>query len=153
MTHTGFELPQPDELVRLREIVQSAHPALAGVPQGEFDRAFWVAGSFYRRPKPDSRHYFSFWTDVANERLRQRDGRSISGDALLAAIIGHNDVPWHRQDPDIGQVLEVGIDPYSGSPCTNAWRGLLRGEPLRPPLPSPSLIPRGPIKVVHAGER
>jgi hypothetical protein len=145
---TGFEQPSPAELKRIAEIVFKEHPALKA-PDAEFARAFRVVGGYYRRPKPDSGRWFSFWIDMSNERLRQQGEASVSGSALLAAIIGMNDIVWHAMDREIGQSLEVGINPYGGLPCTNAWRLLLQGQPLRPPLPSPSAIPRGPIKVIR----
>lgn len=59
----------------------------------------------------------------------------MSGPALLAAIIAHNDIPYRLANLAVGQLLEVGLDRYSGSQCMNAWRDVLAGRPLIAPLP------------------
>jgi len=55
---------------------------------------------------------------------------------------------WRRSSPmptshgestirAFGQMLEVGVDPYVGAPCTNMWRKLITGEVgLQRPVPS-----------------
>jgi hypothetical protein len=36
-------------------------------------------------------------------------------------------------------MLEVALDPYSGAPCTNAWRFILRGGLLLQPIAPPKM--------------
>lgn len=81
--------------------------------------------------------FFSHVDDV-NAALRRRWGMSSSVDAraVLAAIIAHNDVPYRLSDNRLGQPLEVGLNPFSGDArCSNAWRDVLAGRPLKAPLP------------------
>ena len=35
------------------------------------------------------------------------------------------DIPWRKTDPLVGAVLEIGLDPCRGKPCSNAQRDLL----------------------------
>ena len=61
--------------------------------------------------------------------------RPVDGRAVMAAIIAHNDIPYRLGDRRVGQPLEVGLDPHSGIRCSNAWKDILAGRPLKAPLP------------------
>ena len=105
----------------------------------EFARGFIACGYMFRTEEPSKSLAFSYFLDCANAFLSERWGiESVSGSAFLAGIIAHNDVARREANPALGQVLEVGLDPHSGRPCssTNAWRSLVDGSrPLKPALP------------------
>ncbi len=104
--------------------------------EAEFGRAFVAVGYAFRLSEPSTARYFHSFVEDANALQREYwRAHAVSGSALLAAIIGHGDVPWRPVNQAVGQLLEVGLDPYSGIRCSNAWRGILEGRPLRSPLP------------------
>lgn len=150
---TGFEQPSDKEILALMKIVYGAHPDLRGNAETflrkgrdllgtvddfevEFGRAFVAVGYAFRTVEPVTTRYFHSLVEDANALLRRYWGaKPVSGTALLAAIIAHGDVCWRPANRAVGQLLEVGLDPYSGVRCANAWRGILEGRPLHAPLP------------------
>jgi hypothetical protein len=165
---TNFAAPAPAELAKLLKIVSAAHPQLcAKVELPEFGRAFLAIGFIWRLAAPSTKHYFSHFVDVANERLAQRGVEGVEGAAVLASIIGHADVPWQAADARIGALLQVGLDEHRGRPCSNRWRAVLDGTanlsaPVAPTerlrqaeAPSPSFyrrLPDGSLKPIGADQ-
>lgn len=138
---TGFYPPTADEAGRLLRIVAAAHPWLRlveSVELREFRLAMRASGLMYRVAEPVSKYPFSHYVDSANDMLQSRWGApSISGNAMMGAILAHNDIPWRRHNPSVGQLLEVGLDVHSGRQCENRWRDLLTGErTLLEPVPA-----------------
>jgi hypothetical protein len=130
---TNFRRPSSNELHALATIVRSACPDLA-FDEAEFDRAFLAVGFTFRTAQPSAKRYYSAFVEDANEMLRDRwDLPAVSSSAFLAGCIGHGDIAWQRADPEAGVLLSVGLDPFHGTACSNAWRELLRGRPIRPP--------------------
>jgi len=122
------------ELAALLKIVEASRPE-SKTGLAEFKRAFVAVGFQFRQASPNASKYFHTHIAALNEFLAGSLGwEPVSGYAAFAAIVAHNDVSWRAADARIGQMLEVALDPHSGRPCANAWRGLLAGEPLRPPL-------------------
>jgi hypothetical protein len=139
---TGFERPSADELRELLRRVRAEHE-LPAISESEFARAFWATGFQFRLAEPDASLHFYTHVGHCNDFLAQYRYGEIDGAAALAAVIAHSDFPYRLADRGKGQLLEIGMNPYSGAKCTNAWRGVLRGEPLREPLP-PKGIARRP---------
>jgi hypothetical protein len=131
LPNTGYAPPSKDEARRLWHIVDAAYPDLgliASVDEQEFRRAFSAVGLMYRRDTPDERHALTYFLDSANELISQHlKGSSVSGCALLGAVHAHCDIPWRKPDRSLGQLLEIGLDPYVGRRSENHWRGLLDG--------------------------
>jgi hypothetical protein len=139
---TGFEQPSDKQLLALLKIVLGAREGLrdhaAQTPdfEMEFARAFVAVGYAFRLREPSTARYFHAFVEDANTLLRTYwTAKAVSGTALITAIIAHGDVPWRPANRAVGQLLEVGLDPYSGIRCSNAWREILKGRPLRDPLP------------------
>jgi hypothetical protein len=90
-------------------------------------------------PVPEATRHRAVSTGAVSQAhdVLQRLGLcAVEGPAVLAAILAHGDIPWRAHNQRAGQPLEVGIDPYSGTRCSNRWRAVLAGEPLLPALPS-----------------
>ena len=137
MMRVGFVMPDAAQLARLFEIVTAEHRQLRdGIADvDEFKRAFWVAGTFYRRPQPDSSHYYSFWLEAAARRLEDAGSRPVSGPAFLAGCLAWGDIPWQKPDPGVGDLLELGLNEHSGRRANDTWLDLLAGErPLLKPV-------------------
>lgn len=151
-----FAMPTVGQVRNLREIVIAAHPWLRDGPgeDGEAMRAFWAAGTFYRRVQPSSLHYFSFYLDAANRRLEDVNLAPISGNALLIACIAWGDIPWQRPDRFVGALLELGLDEWSGRRANDVWKDVLTGERgLLPPVLRDRGIKRQEgVHVVHGAE-
>jgi len=138
---TGLVMPSSDDLRHLRSIVLSQHPWLVdggdrrseAALEAEFRSAFWAAGLFYRTDAPNRTQYFAHWLDIANSRLASAGSVAVEGNALLCACLAHGDIVWRRPSP-AGELLEFGVDEHRGKPCANAWRDVLAGAPLRPPV-------------------
>jgi hypothetical protein len=127
---TGFEMPDADQLRRLRAYVLVEHGWLraGAADEAEFARSFWAAGSFFRVSAPVSTVYYAHWVEAACARLELAGLPPIGGPSFLCACLAHADIQWQRPDPGIGALLELGLNEYSGMKCQNAWRGLLAGE-------------------------
>jgi hypothetical protein len=146
LNDTGFgEMPTDKELASLLKIVLAAHAdiARAAAPHvdfaEQFRNAFLAVGYLFRLDQPNSKRFFSAFVEDAGEWLVRLGRAPVSGPAFLAAVIAHGDVPFRKADEQIGQLLEVGLDPYSGRRCKRGWRDILRGErSLLPPTPPPS---------------
>jgi hypothetical protein len=137
---TGFERPSSEQLRELLRHVLDEHE-LPPISEGEFARAFWATGFQFRLAEPDASLHFYTHVGHCNDFLSQYRYGEIDGAAVLAAVIAHSDFPYRLADRGKGQLLEIGMNPYSGIKCSNAWRSVLRGEPLRAPLE-----PRGVTK-------
>lgn len=138
---TRYEAPDDKQLAALLKIVEAANAGWTSkVELDEFRLAMAAVGAMWRLDAPSTQYSFSHFLDEANIMLR-RHGQ-INGPAFLRAIVAHNDVPYRLQDRRVGEVLALGLDLYSGRPCSNAWRGVLKGDPLRPPLPPREFLRR-----------
>jgi hypothetical protein len=155
---TGFEQPKRDEAEKLLKVVLASagkRPELrnAEIEPDEFLRAFVACGYLCRLPAPSRTRSFGGLLDVVNANLTiMWNAPSVTGAAFFAAILAHADIPWRAQDEAIGQMLEIGADPFTGSRCLNTWRDLLGGKAnlLAPVPPDPavrSARERGPTRV------
>jgi len=153
MPRTGLEMPDADQLQRLRSYVLAEHGWLrAGAPEAEFERAFWVVGTFHRRPTCDSSVYYAHWVSTANARLERAGLAPIGGQSFLCACISQG-VVWQKPDSGVGALLELGLNEFSGQPCDNSfWRGLLAGERglLKPVLRDRGIARQDGIRVVRS---
>ena len=131
---TGLQMPDEAELAKLMAIVLAAHSWLAGFDLPEFRRAFWAQGKFFRTAAPDKSRYYRAWIDDANVLLERFDKRGVEGASFLSACLAAGDVIWQRSDPSKGAMLEIGLNQYAGARCSNAWRDILRGQPLLEPV-------------------
>ena len=140
---TGFQRPTADELQELARRVDDEHDWLVPCSEDAFARAFTAVGFMFRLPEPSRKLAFSAHVNSANSVLERLGLSGVAGNALLAAMIAHSDVPWRAQAMHLGQPLECGLHPFAGRPCSNAYRRVLAGEPLTPPLP-PRPLPGAP---------
>jgi hypothetical protein len=104
----------------------------------QFERAFTAVGFMWRSDAPSTKYYFHHFIDAADSMLRGRwDAQSVSANAVLAAVIGHADIPWIRAEPKAGVLLSVALDLNHGKPCANTWRDVIEGRAnlLPPTLP------------------
>jgi hypothetical protein len=143
LPQTGFAQPTVSELHRLKSLVRAAYPELEKSAAGEadFDEqfccAFYRIGYMFRLNRPSPKKYFWLIVEEASSWLLEKGMSAVSVPAFLAACHAHGDVPWQAADPSVGALLEVGLDPYDGRVCNNAWRDLLLGaRRLRAPTPS-----------------
>jgi hypothetical protein len=156
---TGFQQPSRDEAERLLRVVMKAgRPELrnAEIEADTFHRAFVATGYLYRLAQPSKTRSFGGLLDEANHLLQITfDASPVTGAAFFAAILAHGDVCWREQNDSIGQVLEDGLDPYTGGPTANRWRDILTGTAnlLAPVPPDPAylkMMERGPTKIFKA---
>ena len=138
----GFEAPTERQFKQLMSIVCAAHPPTRKFADEteDADRELWHAfaaiGYLWRLDAPDTSRYFQSHVDDVNSVLKSRwMARQVDGRAVMAAIIAHNDIPYRPADRKVGQPLEVALDPHAGFKCSNAWRAVLQGAPIRSPLP------------------
>lgn len=150
---TGLEMPTGEQLRALRRIVLSTHGDWLGGGEGSelnqeqaFRRAFWAVGRFFRRRQVRHDRFFHDWVAAANSRLEENGASTVDGRDIMLGILAHCDVPWQRPNTAQGVLPEIGVDEFSGLPCSNAWRQLLTGEAnLLPPTP-----PRGAAPLLEA---
>jgi hypothetical protein len=144
---TGFVLPTDAQVEALLKIVLAANPPIKSFAAqtsdfgNQFQRAFCGVGFAFRTGAPDKAHFFHWHLDRLNDLLRSKfDVLPVSGYALLAGVIAHNDVCYRLANPAAGQLLEIGVAWTFGRPLTtpNGWRGLLDGGNLVAPV-----APRG----------
>jgi hypothetical protein len=132
----GSQRPTDAEMRALANLAYSEYSFLVPCTDEAFEIAFIAIGHMNRLPEPNRKLYFYTHTANVNDIARNLGfSRNLLGNAVLNAIICHNDIPWIAYAS--AQPLEVGLaDKYrSGRPCSNAWRGLLAGHPFVPPLP------------------
>jgi hypothetical protein len=139
---TSFEPPSERQFKLLLDLVFATHQEhrkfaeKADDFQDEAWRAFAAIGYMYRTREPDTTRYFSAHVEDVNEVIARRwRARAVSGPAVFVAVVAHGDVAWRAHDRRVGQPLEIGLDQFSGVECSNVWRKLLEGQPLRAPLP------------------
>jgi hypothetical protein len=171
---TGAVLPDGAQLKTLRKIVLAVHPWLSEGAQtdksaeAEFANAFWAQSRFFRTELPDERRAFSGFLDDANATLSENGYRGVSGGAFLAACLAAGDVVWRKHEPEIGQLLTLGLCSFSGLKRNNRWLDVLSGANLlSPALPRAALVrqatatqqvsvfkqaPDGTLRIVPNGE-
>ncbi len=152
LPRTNFQPPSLEEARRLFEIVTAAHPDLigsGGALESEFPAAMLAIGMFYRIPQPWAGQYWSYWCERASDILTSVGERPVGGSTLLAAVIAHGDVCYRLPDRARGQLLEVGLNAYSGAKCSNAWRKILSGEASLL-APTPSERAEQPLTIVRS---
>ncbi len=149
---TSFEMPDAEQLPRLRSYVLAEHGWLRDTPGSEFHRAFWVSGTFFRVPQPVSSVYAVHWFDAANLRLERAGLAPIDGASFVCACLAHGDVSWRQRDMAIGQLLELGLGEFSGRSCNNVWRDILAGERglIKPMPPDRGIERQDGIRVVRS---
>ena len=123
LPNTHFERPTAEELRKLRKIVTAAHPWLNDCDEQSFSRAFTAIGFMFRTPQPVKSRYFHDILADANQLLDELlDLRLVDGIAFLAAALGHGDVKWQESNGRVGALLEIGLCPTHGIPCSNSER-------------------------------
>ena len=133
----GFKCPTDGELRALAELAYSEYDFLQQCSDDAFKRTFIAIGHMRRLDAPTRK--IAFCTHVENVGdVAARLGfiGPVPGNAVLNALICHNDVAWIAHASHLGQMLECSLDPWSGRPCSNAYLGLLAGQPFVPPLPA-----------------
>ena len=156
---TDLILPTRDELRSLWRIVIGAYPELQseGAAEAEFRAAFIGVGFMFRTAEPVTSRYFASIVVDINEMLTERWSlQPVDGRTVLAAALAHADICWRRADPAAGVLLEIGLNPYNGRPCVNAWRDLLAGKAnLVQPTPPPARVTRAqsapPARILSRG--
>ena len=156
LPETNFQRASHEEMSRLRAIVLSVYPGLE-CDEALFARGFVGVGFQFRTAQPVKTRYFHSVVDATNDLIDALfDLPPTTGNAVLAAIVGHGDIPWQKQDGSKGALLEVGLCPTHGLklPTPNAWRGLLDGtRNLLAPTP-PRLghvIEPSPVRIWRQG--
>jgi len=167
----GCELPSPDQLRELANVVFREFPQLApthrhGARDWEaedierrwhkgFEASFTALASMRRLDAPDHRRYAHPFVDHAESWLRSYGlGTDCVGETFFPACLAFGDVPW--VDPRIdGQVLALGLNAYTGRPASaEAWQRVLRTGELLPPTPKVSrYAPPSPARVINLGGR
>jgi hypothetical protein len=72
LPHAGCDMPNDDQFRRLLEVVRAEYRQFKGAfSEDEFRRAFWAAGTFFRRPSLNTSCYWNHWVDVANACARR----------------------------------------------------------------------------------
>ena len=146
-------LPSADELRRLREIVSACWPQLRRVDAMEFAAAFAYVAHAGRRDRLDSEHSLSWWGDETTAWLRRHqlapNVLSVSGSALLSAVIAHGDVAFTSPAdfPHVSLGIQFG---GGGHPSSGCWKSVLETGRLREPTPldRPVAI-KNPARVVQ----
>ena len=142
---TGFERPSADQLRELLRIVRAEYEWIPTIEDAEFSRAFFAVGLQYKLSEPDKVHHFSWHVDNCCNFLSQIGRADVDGNAVFASVVAHSDFDFRLANPAKGQLLTLAMDPYTGAKCTNSWKAVLAGRPLREPLP-PKPIPRRPVE-------
>ena len=152
LPNTHYEAADAAELDALLKIAIAAqHPAVAehaaetpGFAM-HFRRAFIAVGFQFRLAAPDARKYFHSHVSAVDEFLASHfpDAEPVDSAAVFCAIVSHGDICWRAHNPKVGDLLEIGLNPSSGSPCTtpNRWRAVLDGAPLMAPVAPRALGP------------
>jgi hypothetical protein len=132
---TGYVRPSREELHELRRKVLANHNELGPIDELEFLRAFWVQGRFFRIPLSEQKRSFSAIFDDAN--LKLSGFGEVGSKAFLAACIAASDVEVRLPDRGIGQLLEIGLNPFHGRQCDNRmWQAVAAGAATLPgPMP------------------
>jgi hypothetical protein len=132
---TRFEMPDGKQCAALLAIVEAAHPEWKiRVDVYDFRLAMIALGSMWRLDAPSTQHGLDHFLDHANRMLQERHIGTVNAPALVAAVIAEQ-VPRRVQDMRVGQMAEFALSVYSGLPHRNSWKGVLKGDALRPPLP------------------
>jgi hypothetical protein len=133
---TRFEMPDAKQCAALLAIVEAAHPEWRiKIDIYEFKLALIALAGMWRLDAPSTQHGFEHFLDHANLALQERHIGTVNAPTFLAAVIAEQ-IPRRTRDASVGQMAEFALSVYSGLPHRNAWRGLLRGDALRPPLPA-----------------
>jgi hypothetical protein len=104
-------------------------------PLGRFTSAFRWLATKGRSKEPNVKLSFSIWVDDARDWLRAHSIHPdlLRGPDLLLAVIASNDIPFTPGDSSIGQLWEIGIERYGGTPpIPGAWRQVLAGNLRKP---------------------
>jgi hypothetical protein len=134
-----------EQLHELRRKALAAHPELSsGAPtdeaaaETEFLSAFWVQGAFFRIPLSEQKRSFSAIFDDASIKLSGFG--EVSSQTFLAAALAASDVEIRLPDRGIGQLLEIGLNPFSGRQCDNRmWQAVAAGTATLPGPMAPRL--------------
>jgi hypothetical protein len=142
MPSTNFQVPTDAQLRLLLKTVLGAHEGFRPYVEGtegaeaEFGRAFTALGFTFRTAEPVTTRFFVAHLDDCNDLLhRHWSAAPVSAAAFMLGVYAHGDAPVRLADPKVGQLTELGLDPDHEIPCSNAWRQILEGRPLKAPLP------------------
>jgi hypothetical protein len=131
--NTGYQAPTREQLSALRGKVLANHNELGPIDEIEFLRAFWAQGQFFRVPLAGQKKSFSAIFDDAN--LKLSGFGEVGSQTFLAACIAACDCEVRLPDRGVGQLLEVGLNGFSGRQCDNRmWQAVASGTAN---LPSP----------------
>ena len=145
-TDAGYQAPTREQLAALRQKVLANHPELGPIDELEFLRAFWAQGQFFRIPLSEQKRSFVAIFDAA--KLKLSGFGEVSSQTFLAACIAASDIEVRLPDRGVGQLLEIGLSPFSGRQCDNRmWQAVASGTAN---LPSP-MPPRA--EYVHRAAR
>ena len=140
------EIPTESQFKKLVTIIAGRYPKFAAVDLAEVRRAFIAVGHLNRMPagKLNMQSGVTGWTDILEDWQRTHSlTGGISGGAVTAAVLMHNDIEYSSLDRWPLDV-EFGLHrPYSaeGRKCSNAWKALLHGtELLRGPTPVKRIV-------------
>jgi hypothetical protein len=131
---TGYVRPTRDQLAGLRRKVYAAHPELnAATDELAFLRSFWAQGQFFRIALSAQKRSFSAIFDDTNLKLSERGFAEVDSRTFLAACLAAADVEVRMSDRGIGQLLEIGLNPFHGRPCDNRrWQAIAAGAASLP---------------------
>jgi len=126
------DAPSEPEALKLIKIVEAKYGDWLRVREttdlAEIRRALIATSLMYRKALP-SKYSFAYLLDYANTLLIDRLGsQSVSGPAFLLAAVVSGDIEFRRPALDRGEILEVGLDPYSGARACGRWRDVIAGK-------------------------
>ena len=140
------EIPSESQFKNLVAIVAARYPKFAGVDLDETRRAFIAVGHLNRMPagKLNMQSGVTGWTDIVEDWLRAHrlPAGGIGGDAVMVAVLAHNDVEYSSLD-NWPYDVEFGLCRPGGPGrlCSNSWKALLYGtELLRSPTPVQRIV-------------
>jgi hypothetical protein len=159
----GLRMPSNAEFTKLAKLVLDAHPDLAKAAAGvqnfveEFRLSFWALNTMWKSEEPAKRYFADIVADI-NATLAQRSRPSVSGVAVLCAVIATGEIKFRLADDSKGQLLEVWVSKYQGASYKNVWRDIVAGRAkLLPPTPVDrerlQQIERSPVRIYKEDAR
>jgi hypothetical protein len=128
---TGYIAPSLAELRALYAIVIEAHPRLKSEEtQSEFARAFWAVGHQFRLDAPNASLDPTYLVEQANILLRRSGAEPVMLSSFFLACRASCDICWRAHDPAKGEILALGLDPFSGRKTSNRWLRLLETKTI-----------------------
>jgi hypothetical protein len=140
---SSFVMPTGDELEQLLELVFANFPQWRPKDwDDDFERSKYVRGfgramcwinSVARLPAPNTKRYFSYWTEKAEDWLYARGAPRDVWGLMAAAIV--SGVPYVLPDQAAGIVAALGLGEYGEArPDEATWRHTLKSGILPKPV-------------------